>query len=226
MLNYIRATARRIYLEFQFKADSITIDDPEKYERLQYRPGQLEYVHAREMIQSTLDYFVPKLDDVRESLGLERQEFSILDAGARDGWTVEQFTLMGFNALGLELVRELVDHAQSQGRNVVKGDIQNLPFPDASFNAAFCRHTLEHTTDPHKALAELVRVTVPNGLIYVSLPIERAASGKHTTAIPNLRVLRNLTDDQPVEVVDLQRSIKTGMIIPDGDEALMILKRM
>jgi SAM-dependent methyltransferase len=225
MLKSVRLAARRIYLELKTHADTINVSDANEYERLQYRPGQLEYTHPRKMILSTLEYFVPKLDQACASLGLERKDFSVLDAGARDGWTVEQLGEMGFSAHGVELVTELVEHAQSQGRQVVKGDVQSLPFPNASFNAAFCRHTLEHTTDPRKALAELIRVTAPQGLIFVSLPIERAAHGKHTTAIPNLRVLRRLVHNEPVDVIDLQRSVNTGVIIPDGDEALMILRR-
>ncbi len=225
-MNRIRMNLRKLLLNLKNDIDTIEVNDIKEYETLQWRQGVLEYVHPREMIVSSINYFLPKLDEARESLGLRRDQFRILDAGARDGWTVEQFGELGFIAQGLELVSALVDHAQSQGRQVIKGDVQNMPFPDASFNAAFCRHTLEHTTNPSKALSELVRVTAPGGLIFVSLPLERRAQGKHTTAIPNLRVLKRLIEGMAVTVLDVKRSVDTGVIIPDGDEALMILRRI
>ena len=226
MKNSIRMFARKIFLSMKNNIETIQIDDLTAYEELQRRPGQLEYLHPREMISSSLNYFIPKLDKICKNLELQRREFSVLDAGARDGWTVEEFSKLGFRAQGLELVTELVEHAQSLGRDVVKGDIQSMPFPDAHFNAAFCRHTLEHTTNPMKALSELIRVTAPGGLIYVSLPLERATHGKHTAAIPNLRVLKRLVKGMNAQVIELQKSSKTGVIIPDEDEALMILRRI
>jgi SAM-dependent methyltransferase len=226
MWKIIKNCLRRLYLETKTRPDSIGIHDPIIYERLQFRPGQLEYIHAREMIQSTLWYFMPKIDALCKELNLERSQVTILDVGARDGWTVDKFKELGFNSIGVELVTELVKHAQSLGRNVIKADAHSLPFPDERFHVVFCRHTLEHTIDPAQALSELIRVTSSKGLVYVSLPIERLAHGKHTTAIPNLRVLKRLVDRQPVRVIELRRSKDTGIIIPDGDEGMMILQRI
>jgi len=142
-------------------------------------------------------------------------------------------------ATGVELVGALVDHARSHGRKVIKGDIQNLELPNGHFDVVFCRHTLEHTMNPAKALSEslehtmnpakalseLIRVCAPGGLILVTLPIERSARGKHTTAIPNLRLLKRLARGQPVSVLFCMRSVSTGVIRPDGDEALLLLRK-
>ena len=137
------------------------------------------------------------------------------------------FQQLGFtSAEGVELVDELVEHAQQQGRKVTQADVQKLDgIDDNTFDLVFCRHTLEHTMDPGLALRQLVRVCAPEGLIYVSLPLERQAHGKHTTAIPNLRLLKQLAANEAADTVELRRSASTGYIIPDADEALLILRK-
>jgi len=49
-------------------------------------------------------------------------------------------------------------------------DIQDLQFPDASFNAIVCWSVLEHVPGPREAIAEMHRVLKPGGLIWVQLP--------------------------------------------------------
>jgi hypothetical protein len=45
-----------------------------------------------------------------------------------------------------------------KGKPLVSADIHNLPFADKSFDFVYCAHILEHTDDPVKACAELMRV--------------------------------------------------------------------
>lgn len=225
-MNVLRRIGRTAVLNLRTNIDTIALTDPDQYEELQRRPGVVEYVHPRFMIMSTVLYLRPFLSALAKARGVGFEGLSVLDAGARDGWTVELLGDLGFSASGIELVGDVVANAQARGRKVVKGDIQNLPFDPSSFDVVFCRHTLEHTTNPRTAVSEMIRVTKAGGLVYISLPIERAAHGKHTTAIPNLRLLRSLCDGQPVEVVDLRRSASTKLIIPDGDEALMLLRKL
>ena len=217
---------RRVYLELKNKPDTLEINDQKLYEKSQFRPGQMEYIHPRQMIESTIEYFLPMIESLCVFKKIDKSLLKILDVGARDGWTVEKFTELGFNAAGIELVSELVEHAKLKGRNVEKGDAHNLKFNDKSFDVIFCRHTLEHTTNPIKVISELVRVTSSGGLILISLPLESSASGKHMTAIPNLRVLKSLVKGMQVCVIKLTRSIETNTIIPDDDEALMILRKL
>ncbi len=221
-----RLFARRVYLDLKQEIDTLTLPQ-EEYEAIQHRPGVLEYVSPRVMIMSTLVWLIPLVEEHLAARDIAREDARVLDAGARDGWTVALFEQLGFaRAQGVELVDQLVDHATAQGRNVQKGDIQQLSgLEDGAFDLVFCRHTLEHTMDPRRALCELIRVARPGGLIYVALPLERQAHGKHTTAIPNLRLLGKLADGEPVEVIKLMRSADTGAIIPDADEALLLLRK-
>lgn len=45
-----------------------------------------------------------------------------------------------------------------------------LPLEDASFDAVVCTEGLEHLLAPQELVAELVRITKPGGLVYLSIP--------------------------------------------------------
>ncbi len=60
--------------------------------------------------------------------------------------------------------------AQSLGLTNVRfevGSLYELPFPDASFDAAFAGNVLEHLADPLPALREMRRVLRPGGVVGV-----------------------------------------------------------
>jgi SAM-dependent methyltransferase len=58
----------------------------------------------------------------------------------------------------------------------VRGDVQELPYSDSSFDAFVCSHVLEHVADDRRALLELRRVLRPHGWGIVMVPICLAAS--------------------------------------------------
>mgnify|MGYP001460381383 CR=1 FL=1 len=100
----------------------------------------------------------------------------ILDAGCRDGWTMLRMKEDGYNCVtGVDVVPRAIDFCHQRGLNASVQNIQEMDFDDASFDAAFCRHTLEHTINPKKALKEMARVVKPGGVVFVIIPIE---SGK------------------------------------------------
>lgn len=49
-------------------------------------------------------------------------------------------------------------------------DAHELPFADASFDAAFCSGTLHHLSSPGRGIAELTRVTRPGGRVAAMEP--------------------------------------------------------
>ena len=49
------------------------------------------------------------------------------------------------------------------------GDVQDLPFEDGAFDLVMAAHVLEHLADPHRALAEMVRVLKPGGVLLACL---------------------------------------------------------
>ena len=49
------------------------------------------------------------------------------------------------------------------------GDVQDLPYEDGRFDLVMAAHVLEHLVDPHRALAEMVRVLKPGGVLLACL---------------------------------------------------------
>ena len=59
-------------------------------------------------------------------------------------------------------------------------DAQNLRYKDNAFDVVFSLNTFEHIPSPTLALREIIRVTRPGGLIYLSFdPVWTADSGSH-----------------------------------------------
>jgi SAM-dependent methyltransferase len=56
------------------------------------------------------------------------------------------------------------------GTGAVQGDALRLPFPDGSFDRIIAAEVLEHIPDDTDAMAELVRVLRPGGLMAVTVP--------------------------------------------------------
>ena len=52
----------------------------------------------------------------------------------------------------------------------VKMDIHAIPFPDNTFDVAFCNHVMEHVDDYVKATSELHRVLKPGGWAIIQSP--------------------------------------------------------
>jgi SAM-dependent methyltransferase len=60
----------------------------------------------------------------------------------------------------------------------VRGDILAMPFKDAKFDCVFCFETLEHVSNPPKALAEIRRILKPGGILIASTPFIHELHGE------------------------------------------------
>jgi SAM-dependent methyltransferase len=55
-----------------------------------------------------------------------------------------------------------------EGDNSV--DIQSIDRPSGAYDLVVCSHILEHVSDDRAALRELLRITAPDGLLYLAFP--------------------------------------------------------
>lgn len=56
-------------------------------------------------------------------------------------------------------------------RAMVRMDITDIAYPDASFDVVYCSHVLEHVTDDRRAMRELHRVLRPGGWAILLVPV-------------------------------------------------------
>jgi ubiquinone/menaquinone biosynthesis C-methylase UbiE len=97
----------------------------------------------------------------------------ILDAGCGTGLNLRHLppgsTGVDINPRNIAILRSrLPDHT------IVEGDVEALPFADASFGTVLCTEVLEHLPRPDAALAEIRRVLRPGGVLVGSVPARSA----------------------------------------------------
>jgi SAM-dependent methyltransferase len=92
----------------------------------------------------------------------------VLDAGAGEGRYREYFE--GHRYTGVDLA--VGDSKWNYSNLDAVADLNTLPFPAATFDAAVNIVTLEHLRDPALALNEIARVLKPGGALLLVAPLE------------------------------------------------------
>ena len=106
--------------------------------------------------------------------GLISRKWEILDIGCRDGMWLNMLKNAKFkNLRGMDISEKALEIARKNGHNVIRGNAQELPFPDEEFHFVSIIHTLEHCPEPLKVLSEIKRVLKPNGRILVVVPLQK-----------------------------------------------------
>lgn len=110
----------------------------------------------------------------------------------------------------------------------IVGDIHHLPMADSTVQAITCMAVLEHVEDPIRAAAEMHRVLVPNGQLFVYVPFlyyYHAHGGYYKDfwrfTEDSLRYM--FRDFSHIEIVSVRYAIETIIrITPLGRFAFMI----
>lgn len=71
-----------------------------------------------------------------------------------------------------------------------KMDIQDIKYPDNTFNFIYCSHVLEHVPNDQKAIKELYRVLKPGGTALIMVPIKHLLKETYEDASINTPELR------------------------------------
>lgn len=100
----------------------------------------------------------------------------ILDCGVGNGsLSIALDSLMkgsvDFHAIdtSAEMLVQAKSVMQRAGLNphLQQADVLSLPYEDQSFDVVMAAHVLEHLPDPRRALAEMVRVLKPGGMVFL-----------------------------------------------------------
>ena len=86
--------------------------------------------------------------------------YRLLDVGCGEMPYRPIFALHASEIVGLDTVEN--------PRATLKGPIEAIPAPDASFDLVLCAQVLEHVDDPAQGVAELHRVVRPGGRVLLS----------------------------------------------------------
>ena len=139
---------------------------------------------------------------------LLRGDERVLDAGCGTGHTALAFAPHVAAVVGLDVTLAMLAQARrlASERGLVnatfeRGDVEQIPYPDASFDLVTSRYSAHHYPRPAVAFAEFARVLKPGGtllLLDVVAP-ETAASDTFLNAIELLRDPSHVRDHTPAQ---------------------------
>ena len=115
------------------------------------------------------DVFTPeantRLIDAVVRLGGFAPGARVADLGCGSGVFTELLRRRGYDAVGVDLSPKLValGRAKYPGLELIEGDVEALPFADASLDGVLLSGLVHHLPDPSRCAAEVHRVLKPGG---------------------------------------------------------------
>jgi SAM-dependent methyltransferase len=107
---------------------------------------------------------------------------SVLDVGGGPGYFRRAFNAAGARYTWVEAdVEELLARGVREP-GAVLGSALALPFHDGAFDVCYSSNVLEHVTDPWLMAAEMIRVTRPGGLVFLTFTNWLSPWGGHETS--------------------------------------------
>jgi SAM-dependent methyltransferase len=108
---------------------------------------------------------------------------TVLDVGGGPGYFADAFRRLGATYYGLDAdVGELSLHGREVRQDMVVGSGLALPFRDDALDVTYSSNVLEHVPRPEQMADEMVRVTRPGGVVFLSYNNWLAPNGGHETA--------------------------------------------
>jgi ubiquinone/menaquinone biosynthesis C-methylase UbiE len=108
----------------------------------------------------------PLLDEAEVGKGKR-----VLDVGTGPGYVAAKAAERGAAVVGLDQAEAMLSIARRLHPKIdfVRGNVEALPLPDASFNAVVGNFIMLHLGRPEQAAAEFVRVLAPNGRLALTV---------------------------------------------------------
>lgn len=113
----------------------------------------------------------------------------ILDVGCGTGATTAALCRFG-SVSGLDMGQAALRHAHAHGLPVARGSAENLPVGGALLDVVVALDVLEHLDDDRRALAEILRVLRPGGVLLTTVPAYPFLWSSHDEALGHRRRYR------------------------------------
>lgn len=110
------------------------------------------------------DLTVQAIDPLLDAVGV-REGMRVLDMASGPGYVAAAAVHRGANVVGIDFSAAMVAEARRRYPAVefMEGDVEEVPFPDSSFDAVAMNFGLLHLGRPDKAIAEAHRVLYSGG---------------------------------------------------------------
>jgi SAM-dependent methyltransferase len=114
----------------------------------------------------------------------------MLDVGCGAGMVLRLAADWGAEVAGLDASEGLIEHARSRvpGAPIVQGEIEELPYEDATFDVVTGFNSFQYAARPATALAEAERVVVASGRVLLLnwAPAEQCEAAAYLVALGSL----------------------------------------
>ena len=89
----------------------------------------------------------------------------VVDLGCGSGVFTDVLLRHGYRCAGVDLSSKLIAIARGKYRDIefIEGDVEQLAFPDASFDGVLLSGLVHHLPDPSRCAAEVFRILRPSG---------------------------------------------------------------
>lgn len=135
------------------------------------RRAELEYAEPPPAPDPRVDR---KYERVLELLAPHLPCDRFLDAGCGDGRHLAAVGARAARATGTDISERILETARATARRagvepeLVRANLEALPFPDASFDLVLSTQVIEHLLDPAAGVRELARVLAPAGTLVLT----------------------------------------------------------
>ena len=102
-----------------------------------------------------------------------------LDIGCAFGGFALEAKQMGYRAKGLDISDYAVQYAVKSGLDAKAGKLEDIPFPENSFDIVTMIEVIEHVSDPKKAFHILSDMIRPGGLLILQTANFEGLQAKH-----------------------------------------------
>lgn len=105
----------------------------------------------------------------------KRDNPDVLECGCGPGDILERLSSLRCNVSGLDLMTRYLAMASKRvpRARLIEGNVERLPFADASFDVVFAVGLFQYVDDDRKAASEIARVTRKGGMVLVAVANDR-----------------------------------------------------
>ena len=131
-------------------------DFAERYDDLSANTYQSCFTYSRWRLDMNLQRYLPRRGD-----GLR-----LLDIGCGTGHHMAALRERGFEVAGVDGSEKMLEHARANnpGADIKRADVEEISFPDASFDFVLCVEVLRYLPDSLPCIREMARVLKPGGV--------------------------------------------------------------
>ena len=119
-----------------------------------------------------------RLEEITAEFAPYRQTNRLLDIGCGAGNLMLAARKNGWNAHGLDVSPNAVNHVRSLGFEVFQGELQQAHLPSEHFDVITAAEILEHLSEPRALVKEVARLLRPGGLFWTTTPHARGLSAR------------------------------------------------